>query len=41
MSSELMPMLTLTQKLPIRGGKLLLLQEVDDLVAGLTLVGSA
>ena len=36
-----MPMLTLTQKPPIRGGKLLLLQEVDDLVAGLALVGSA
>ena len=41
MGSELMPMLTLTQKPPIRGGKLLLLQEVDDLVAVLALVLAA
>ena len=37
-----MPMLTLTQKPPpIRGGKLLLLQEVDNLVAVLALVLAA
>ena len=37
-----MPMLTLTQKPPpIRGGKLLLLQEVENLVTVLALVGSA
>ena len=41
MSNELMPKLMLTQKPPLRGGKLLLLQEVDDLMAVLALVGAA